>query len=139
MVAKTLIQMVLFFISMVMIGTFALETLGRWSSSNGPLAIARLKTEIINPKAANNTYQLELVFKRQMGDSVTTTTEVSKHIYKSSSVGSLIPIHYQLHNPKNTVVATEGWFEWRTLAILAFGLVLLYACFNVKESSKAVT
>jgi len=140
MIAKTLIQMVLFLISMLMIGTFLLETAGRWSSSQGPLATARLKNkaEIINPKAANNTYKLELAFKRKKGDSVTTTTEVSQHVYMTYRIGSLVPIHYQLNNPNNTVVATEGWFEWRTLAILAFGLVLLYACFNVKEGRKAV-
>jgi hypothetical protein len=140
MIAKTLTQMVLFFISMLMIGTFLLETAGRWSSSQGPLTTARLKNkaEIVNPKAANNTYKLELAFKREKGDSVTTTTEVSQHFYMSYRIGSLIPIHYQLNNPSNTVVAMEGWFEWRTLAILAFGLVLLYACFNVKESRKAV-
>ena len=39
---------------MIMIGTFFLETAGRWSSSKGPLTTARLinKVEIINPKAA---------------------------------------------------------------------------------------
>ena len=133
--------MVLFLIGMVMIGTFLLETVGRWSSSRGPLATARLKNkaEIINPKAASNTYQLEFAFTRGRGDSVITTTEVSQHIYMTYSIGSLIPIHYQLNNPKNTVVATEGWFEWRTLGILAFGLVLLYACFNVGEGRKAVS
>ncbi|GAB3861880.1 hypothetical protein GCM10028822_41900 [Hymenobacter terrigena] len=140
MIAKTLMQMVLFLISMLMIGTFLLETTGRWSASKGPLVTARLKNkvEIINPKAANNTYKLELEFKRKKGDSVTATTEVSQHVYATCSTGSLIPIHYQLNAPENTIVAAEGWFEWRTLAILAFGLVLLYACFNVKEGRKAV-
>ena len=134
MVAKVLMQMVLFFIGLMMIGTFLLETAGRWSSSRGPLATARViaKTEMVNPKAASNTFKISLKFKRQAGDSVVAITETSAGFYAAHSIGSLVPIHYQLHNPKNAIVATEGWFEWRTLAILAFGVALFYAGSTIK-------
>jgi hypothetical protein len=140
MVSKTLMQMILFFISMVMIGTFFLVTAGRWSSSRGPLTTARVinKSEIINPKAASNTFNLGLRFKREKGDSVTATTEISQDIYAAYGVGSLIPIHYQLNNPQNAVVAIEGWFEWKTLGILAFGLILFYAGITMKEGKQEV-
>ncbi|WP_210520661.1 DUF3592 domain-containing protein [Hymenobacter terricola] len=138
MVSKTLMQMVLFLIGMVMIGAFFLETAGRWSSSRGPLTTAVLlnKAEIINPKAASNTFKLTLRFKREMGDSVTATTEVSQGAFAAYGIGSLISIHYQLNNPQNAVVATEGWFEWKTLGILAFGLVLFYAGITMKEGKQ---
>ena len=138
MVSKTLVQMVLFFISMVMIGAFFLETIGRWSSSNGPLTTARItnKNQIINQKSGNSTFSIDLKFKRQQGDSVTATTEVSQHIYEAYSIRSLVPIHYQLNNPKNAVVAVEGWFEWSSLGVLAFGLVLLYAGVTMKEGKQ---
>ena len=135
MIAKILVQMVLFFISMVMFGTFFFETAGRWSSSKGPLTTARLinKVEILSRKAASNTYNFELAFKSEKGDSVFATTEVSQQAYTNHGAGSLIPIHYQLNNPKNAVVAMEGWFEWKTCGILAFGLVLFYAGITIKK------
>ncbi|MDO7849877.1 hypothetical protein Q5H92_26190 [Hymenobacter sp. M29] len=138
---KPLFQILTFLTSMLLIGTFLAGLYDRWSASRGPKAIAVVlsKNDYVPKKSAVHIYNIRLAFKPESADSIVAETEISAEAYSAIQPKNLIPIHYETYRPKQVVLASDGWFQWRSLGVLAFGLVLLYAGVTAKEGKRQET
>ena len=134
MFAKVLTQLIGYLIGALFLSGFIVGTYERWSANIGPSATAVVvnKARYRPRKSVFYTYELRIAFKN-LQDSVTTDMKVSRNAYEASNIKGLVAIRYDSSRPQNVVPATETWFQYSSLGILAFGLILIYAAATAKK------